>query len=166
MGASIGIDNRPKYITISNGAWDIVVDSVLAVAREKAQTDIEREYVAGLEREKEGFYPGYCPDFERMFPTDRERAFWCVCFRDAARWLCIGKLPNRLWAGSPAISVFHLYWCAELLTDLLRGNEYGGAVVDEDARLREQAREADAEQYRLRHAAAKKEQGDPPGSGR
>jgi hypothetical protein len=127
---------------MSNGAWEIVVDAVLAVGRQKAQTETQREYVGRLEREKEGFFPGYCPDFERMFPTNEERAFWCGCFRDAARWLCIGKLPNRLWAGSPAISVFHLYWCAQLLLDLLKRAEFPGPITDEDSTLREHARTA------------------------
>lgn len=142
MGAIIGIEDKFKAIKISNGAWEIVVDNVLAVARERASTEAEREYVGRLEREREGFYPGYCPDFERMFPSDEERAFWCGCFRDAARWLCVGKLPNRLAAGSPAMSVFHSYWCAELLTDLIKRAEYHGAVVDEDSTLREQAHKA------------------------
>ena len=163
MGATVGVGGR--WINMTNGSWEAVVDNALAVARERADSDLRREYVARLERQKEGFFPGYCPDFEDLFPTDDERTFWCVCFRDAGRWLCTGRLKNPLWGGSPALAVFHVYWCAELLLSLLRASGSTVPLLDEDTLLREEARKADSEAYRVRHEEVMRQDAKDVGPG-
>jgi hypothetical protein len=162
MSACVGVGQRE--IRMSNGSWELVVENVLVVAREKARTDLHRSSIARLDEEQKAFYPGYNPDFERLFPTHEERAFWAMCFRDVGRWLCIGKLPNQLWGGSPALCVFYTYWCAELLSGLLRNAKIDfdyAAYWDEDTQLRVQAREE--EMRRIQSSARGPEEGQSAG---
>lgn len=152
MGAIISLGDR--WIKISNGACEKVFDDAITVAEYHAATDSERKYIERLKHERQGFFPGYCPDFESLFPTFEEREFWIRCFRDAGRWLHEGRLDNPPGGGaSPAMWIFHTYWCAELLQGTLRQADRSCMLDDQDTTLRAQARERYLAEHRIKHEA-------------
>ena len=156
MGAIISLGDR--WIKISNGACSKAFDDAITVAEQYAATDTEREYVSRLKYERQGFYAGYCPDFEALFPTVEERKFWTRCFLDAGRWLHEGRLENPPGGGSsPAMWIFNTHWMADLLRELVRRDDRHWSPDDRDTVLRAEQRERDLEAYRIKHEAVKAE---------
>lgn len=132
MGAIIGFEKRVIYT--SNSEWEDVVKNAIVVARHMAKEDFENGFIVGLEKERRGFFSGYCPDFDRLFRTRVEKIFWASCFFELSRWLCIGKLPHEE-ARSPARRVFIAYWCGDLLRHLLNREAGECVFFDHDTQL-------------------------------
>src|SRR6185436_11322276 len=130
-----------KGIRMSNGSWEQVVDDALTVAKALATKPHELEFITELNKRAEAFFSGYAPDLAEIFPADQQRMFWAMCFREAGRWLHLGKLDNPLRAGTPALQIFYSYWCAYLLEDSLVGSKTESIYLDEDSRLRQAAYE-------------------------
>jgi hypothetical protein len=152
MGAIISLGDR--WIKISNGACSKAFDDAIFVGESQATTEIEKEYLLRLKYERMGFYSGYCPDLEGLFPTLEERKFWARCFLDAGRWLYEGRLENPPGGGaSPAIWIFHTYWFAELLRELIRRDDRNWPIDDLDTVLRAEQRDRELDEYRIKHEA-------------
>jgi hypothetical protein len=153
MGAIISLNNR--WIKISNGSCEKVFDDAITVAKHHASSDVEIGYLARLEDQRKGFFTGYCPDLDALFPSVAEKKFWVRCFYDAGRWLHEGRLENPPGGGSsPAMWIFNTYWCAELLCELIGREDRDWTLNDEDTLLRAKERERYLEAYRIKHEAA------------
>jgi hypothetical protein len=151
VGATISLGNR--WIRISNGSCEKLFDDAIAVATAYVTTEVEAAYVARMCAQREKFYPGYSPDFETLFPTLEEKKFWIRCFYDAGRWLHQGRLENPPGGGaSPAMWIFHTYWCAQLLRELINREDRGWVCNDEDSVLIAAENQRSMEEYRIRHA--------------
>jgi hypothetical protein len=164
MGAIVSLDNR--WIKISNGACEKAFDDAILVAKHRANSAAENEYISRLEYERKGFYPGYCPDLDGLFPTLEEKKFWIRCFYDAGRWLHEGQLENPPGGGSsPAMWIFHTYWFGELLRELIRREDREWILNDEDSDLRRAQHEKYMEEYRIKHQAVMAKKAEQDGGG-
>ena len=135
MSAVVGIGE--KFIIMSNSSWIGVIGDALLVAQSYSLSPIELKFIESLQQETEGFFPGYCPEFDSLFKSIEEKKFWCKCFRDVGRWLCLGKISHDYDDTSPAQRIFHTHWCAELLSDLIRKEDITWIVDDEDGLIRQ-----------------------------
>jgi len=164
MGAIISIDKR--WIKISNGSCAKMFDDAITLAKHHARSPLENEYISRLEYERKGFYAGYCPDFDGLFPSLDEKKFWLRCFYDAGRWLCDGRLENPPnCESSPALWIFHTYWCGDLIRELIRREDRDWIQDDEDSLHRAAGRERSLEEYRIKHEAVIAKRAEQDGAG-
>ncbi len=146
MGAIVGIDDRVIFTT--NWEWECAGNDALIVAKAIATTPPEQSFVEKFEQSQRGLFSGYCPDFERLFPSLIEQKFWVRCFRDAARWLQLGRIPNE-GPDSAARRIFIAYWCADILKALVYRLDDIWIADDEDSLLRFNTRGAESvDEYR------------------
>ncbi len=142
MGAIIGY--RSRVIYTSNGEWEQAMDDALEVAEAQDLTREQEEYVRRFREEKECLYPGYCPHFEILFPTDEEKDFWSGIWLSAARKVVSGEL-NSKETPDAARRVFVNYWCASMTGFLRKGEEVDSRQIEHGVLNSQDAARADGE---------------------
>jgi len=93
MGAIIGSGQHVMYST--NHELEMAIDDALEIARRKDLTSEQADYVERLDQTRRGLFSGYCPHFERLFPTDEEKEFWSRVWDEAAEGILSGELGQR-----------------------------------------------------------------------
>lgn len=130
MGAIVGIDDRVIYTT--NYEWERAAHDAITVGEVIASDESERSMVRRFAKSQEGLFSGYCPNFDRLFPSNAEKRFWIRCFLDTAQWIQLGRIPH----GEPesaARRIFIAYWCGDILRALIRRVDDAPPPEDQDS---------------------------------
>jgi hypothetical protein len=145
MSAIVGIGER--FVYMKNSGWARAVEDAIVVAKTLAKDTTQAAFTAKLESAAQGFFPGYHPDFDQLFPSLEEKKFWTTCFLEAGRRIALGEIRHAA-AISPARRIFEVMWCADLLRDQVRKLDGGWLPEDKDTSLSIQAIEPDEKAYR------------------